>query len=151
MINKLKNAWISTDTGLTGPNQTCSLLNEGKSEFKNDVVVDTKMSINKAIDTTNDYKLDVNGDVNIDGNMILQNIFSDTMTFNKLISGSGVTFDISGMAPTIAMGSTNGQLFNNDNTGTDTIKDNKATLGRVLFYDKNLSINNTISCASCHK
>lgn len=29
--------------------------------------------------------------------------------------------------------------------------DNGATLGRVLFYDKNLSINNTISCASCHK
>ncbi|WP_299886227.1 cytochrome c peroxidase [uncultured Lacinutrix sp.] len=26
-----------------------------------------------------------------------------------------------------------------------------ATLGRVLFYDKNLSVNNTISCASCHK
>jgi cytochrome c peroxidase len=25
-----------------------------------------------------------------------------------------------------------------------------ATLGRVLFYDKNLSLNNTISCASCH-
>jgi len=24
-------------------------------------------------------------------------------------------------------------------------------LGRVLFYDKNLSVNNTISCASCHK
>lgn len=41
--------------------------------------------------------------------------------------------------------------INNDNTGTDTIKDNKATLGRILFYDKNLSINNTVSCASCHK
>jgi cytochrome c peroxidase len=26
-----------------------------------------------------------------------------------------------------------------------------ATLGRVLFYDRQLSINNTISCASCHK
>ena len=39
----------------------------------------------------------------------------------------------------------------NDNTGTDTIKNNKATLGRILFYDKNLSINNTVSCASCHK
>jgi cytochrome c peroxidase len=26
-----------------------------------------------------------------------------------------------------------------------------ATLGRVLFYDKKLSANNTISCASCHK
>lgn len=29
--------------------------------------------------------------------------------------------------------------------------DHKATLGRVLFYDKALSINETISCASCHK
>jgi cytochrome c peroxidase len=26
-----------------------------------------------------------------------------------------------------------------------------ATLGRVLFYDKNLSADNSISCASCHK
>lgn len=26
-----------------------------------------------------------------------------------------------------------------------------AALGRVLFYDKHLSINNTVSCASCHK
>ena len=26
----------------------------------------------------------------------------------------------------------------------------KATLGRVLFYDTNLSKNNTVSCASCH-
>lgn len=31
------------------------------------------------------------------------------------------------------------------------ITDNGATLGRVLFYDKSLSLNNTISCASCHK
>lgn len=30
------------------------------------------------------------------------------------------------------------------------IDDNAATLGRVLFYDKNLSLNNTISCGSCH-
>lgn len=34
---------------------------------------------------------------------------------------------------------------------SNPITDNGATLGRVLFYDKNLSINNTISCASCHK
>lgn len=27
----------------------------------------------------------------------------------------------------------------------------KATLGRVLFYDNNLSINDAVSCASCHK
>lgn len=31
------------------------------------------------------------------------------------------------------------------------VTDNGATLGRVLFYDKNLSANNTVSCASCHK
>lgn len=27
----------------------------------------------------------------------------------------------------------------------------KATLGRVLFYDKTLSINNSVACASCHR
>jgi cytochrome c peroxidase len=30
------------------------------------------------------------------------------------------------------------------------VNDAKATLGRVLFYDKNLSKNNTVSCSSCH-
>lgn len=38
-----------------------------------------------------------------------------------------------------------------DNTNGNPISDKGATLGRVLFYDKNLSINNTISCSSCHK
>jgi len=38
-----------------------------------------------------------------------------------------------------------------DNTAANAITDKTATLGRVLFYDKNLSINNTIACASCHK
>lgn len=38
-----------------------------------------------------------------------------------------------------------------DNTDGNPITDKGATLGRVLFYDKNLSSNNTISCASCHK
>lgn len=31
------------------------------------------------------------------------------------------------------------------------ITDEGATLGRVLFYDKNLSANGTIACGSCHK
>lgn len=40
----------------------------------------------------------------------------------------------------------------NDNTPLDNpVTDHGATLGRVLFYDKNLSANQTISCASCHK
>ena len=41
----------------------------------------------------------------------------------------------------------------NDNTpvNTNPTTNEGATLGRVLFYDKSLSINNTIACASCHK
>lgn len=31
------------------------------------------------------------------------------------------------------------------------VTDRIATLGRVLFYDKRLSVNDTISCASCHQ
>ena len=42
--------------------------------------------------------------------------------------------------------------INKDNTpGTNPITDEGATLGRVLFYDKNLSLTNTVSCGSCHK
>ena len=38
-----------------------------------------------------------------------------------------------------------------DNTpATNRITDDAATLGRVLFYDKHLSKNVTVSCASCH-
>src|SRR4051812_30835451 len=29
--------------------------------------------------------------------------------------------------------------------------DELATLGRVLFYDKNLSLNNSVACGSCHQ
>lgn len=38
-----------------------------------------------------------------------------------------------------------------DNSGSNLITDKGATLGRVLFYDKNLSITNKLSCASCHQ
>ncbi|NND99887.1 MAG: cytochrome-c peroxidase [Pirellulaceae bacterium] len=39
-----------------------------------------------------------------------------------------------------------------DNTPADNpITDHGATLGRVLFYDKSLSVNATTSCASCHQ
>ena len=40
----------------------------------------------------------------------------------------------------------------NDNTpDQNPISDAGATLGRVLFYDKRLSRNNTVSCSSCHQ
>jgi cytochrome c peroxidase len=39
-----------------------------------------------------------------------------------------------------------------DNTPTDNpLTDAGALLGRVLFYDTRLSVNDTISCASCHQ
>jgi len=45
----------------------------------------------------------------------------------------------------------NNAVQNEDNTpNNNAITDNGATLGRVLFYDTKLSLNNTISCASCH-
>jgi cytochrome c peroxidase len=40
---------------------------------------------------------------------------------------------------------------NIDNTpNNNAVTDAGATLGRVLFYDKQLSANNTVACASCH-
>jgi cytochrome c peroxidase len=50
----------------------------------------------------------------------------------------------------------NGQVtpfyITKDNQPMDNmITDEGATLGRVLFYDKQLSLNGTIACASCHK
>ncbi len=45
----------------------------------------------------------------------------------------------------------NGPVAAADNTPIDNAITNPgATLGRVLFYDRRLSANNTISCASCH-
>jgi cytochrome c peroxidase len=38
-----------------------------------------------------------------------------------------------------------------NNPAFNPVTDWGATLGRVLFYDKILSINNSVSCASCHK
>jgi cytochrome c peroxidase len=40
--------------------------------------------------------------------------------------------------------------INKDNAAGNVITDAKATLGRVLFYDKQLSVTNTVSCGSCH-
>src|SRR5687768_13827631 len=35
--------------------------------------------------------------------------------------------------------------------GFDVTNNHVATLGRVLFYDVNLSADNSVSCASCHQ
>jgi cytochrome c peroxidase len=64
---------------------------------------------------------------------------------------------------TFSNGNGNNVFFPNDPVSIDfngnvinapknpRITDEGATLGRVLFYDTRLSINNSISCASCHQ
>lgn len=45
-----------------------------------------------------------------------------------------------------------GGIANADNTpANNPVTDAGATLGRVLFYDVKLSVNDTVSCASCHR
>ena len=41
-------------------------------------------------------------------------------------------------------------ITRNNTPGNNAITNSGATLGRILFYDKRLSRNNTISCSSCH-
>jgi len=41
--------------------------------------------------------------------------------------------------------------FQNNTPNTNPVTDWGGTLGRVLFYDKKLSINSTIACATCHQ
>ena len=45
----------------------------------------------------------------------------------------------------------NALLLNDKTPAGNAISNDGATLGRVLFYDKHLSKNNTVSCGSCHK
>ena len=43
------------------------------------------------------------------------------------------------------------EYIQKDNSGFNPITNEGAILGRVLFYDKNLSFDNSISCSSCHQ
>ncbi|WP_223034306.1 cytochrome-c peroxidase [Hanstruepera marina] len=81
--------------------------------------------------------------VPIENNVI--NIPDETFDYINLNLPSHFTNDVPGQPlPT----SINGL----DNTPNDNpITNEGATLGRVLFYDKSLSANRTIACASCHK
>ncbi|MBL4616630.1 MAG: hypothetical protein JKY46_02960 [Robiginitomaculum sp.] len=52
---------------------------------------------------------------------------------------------------TVLMGPGQTTAIATDNTpASNPVTNAGATLGRVLFYDKRLSINDTVSCASCH-
>ena len=67
---------------------------------------------------------------------VLQNVFGNNIDLDNLANYANQTIP---------------NYITKDNTGDNPITDAKATLGRVLFYDKNLSTDNTIACASCHQ
>lgn len=71
------------------------------------------------------------------------------ITYTAIKAAFGDNINLNSLAE--YAGQTKPAYIQKDNTGGNTISNAKATIGRVLFYDKNLSINNTISCASCHK
>ncbi len=71
----------------------------------------------------------------------------DPFAATKSIFGSNIDFsNLNNYA-----NQTKPNYITNDNSGANTITDAKATLGKILFYDKSLSVTNTISCGSCHK
>jgi cytochrome c peroxidase len=56
------------------------------------------------------------------------------------------------LSTNVLLGPLQNAATDNDNTPiSNPTTDEGATLGRVLFYDKNLSANQSISCASCHQ
>lgn len=82
----------------------------------------------------------------------------------KLLSVAGVACFITAMvachknnvsAPagtaTVSLPATTDRYYNDLSVANNTGINEKATLGRVLFYDGHLSVNNAISCGSCHK
>ena len=73
-VNKLKNIWVSNDTtNLDGSYSTkVSILNAGRTEL-NDTIINSKLAINKNIDSSKDYQIDVSGNINFTGNLYQNN------------------------------------------------------------------------------
>jgi len=72
-------------------------------------VVDTKLSVAKAIDTTNNYKLDVGGDVNFTGNLYQNGTFFSSggasLTANNTRTGLNIyntSLPTSTLTPTLS-------------------------------------------------
>ena len=73
----------------------------------------------------------------------------NTKTYPAVQAAFGSNIDLNSLENYAAQPIPN--YITRDNSGADPITNAGATLGRVLFYDKNLSVSNTIACASCHK
>jgi cytochrome c peroxidase len=74
---------------------------------------------------------------------------STPQTYPAVEAAFGSNINLSALANYAAQGKP--AYISKDNSGNNAITDAKATLGRVLFYDKSLCIDNSVACASCHK
>jgi len=88
------------------------------------------------------------------GNLFYRAFFSPTqeniaaLTTNALLPATNYNY----AAPALPASFSANPILAEDNTPSNNpVTDAGATLGRVLFYDKRLSTNLTISCASCHQ
>jgi rRNA processing protein Krr1/Pno1 len=140
-INKLKNIWVSNDsTNLQGTYSKVSILNEGKTELKGDTLINTKLAINKNVDSTNDYKLDVGGNINFTGNLYQNNaLFQSGITLQQVQSNqnnftNNFTVDNTSTAGSNITFNSRAIIFNTPNTDDFSnglqIKD---ASGRVYF------------------
>ncbi|MBN8642742.1 MAG: cytochrome-c peroxidase [Flavobacteriales bacterium] len=75
--------------------------------------------------------------------------YVDLNSYPNVVATFGTTIDLNNL-PNYANQTIPAYIIK-DNTQGNSITNKGATLGRVLFYDKNLSSNNTISCSSCHQ
>jgi len=113
------------------------------------VIILSSCSKDEYIDITEEEQLlvnDENNDTVVDDN---EENTNDLAVDSSILALPGSPFNYANiLLPDFFL---DNDVRNEDNTpNNNEITDNGATLGRVLFYDTNLSRNNTISCASCH-
>lgn len=75
--------------------------------------------------------------------------YQEIETYPNILNTFGSNIDVTDLANYANQAVPN--YISKFNGINNSITNKGATLGRVLFYDKNLSSNNTISCSSCHK
>lgn len=78
-----------------------------------------------------------------------EDVYQPVASYPNVVATFGTKIDLNNLAN--YANQTIPSYITKDNSFGNPITNKGATLGRVLFYDKNLSSNNTISCASCHQ
>jgi cytochrome c peroxidase len=77
-------------------------------------------------------------------------LFSCAKEKNSDVKYESEAFALEAKAPDYSVSAMPGSLGGISKSTLPKINSDKAYLGRVLFYDKKLSLNNTVSCGSCH-